>query len=204
MSSANSFAWHHTSGVRLKREKKSRHLHQIEQCLQNSWLSRDIIRGAHSDGHPKINHTVAAVRQRYWIPKLRAQILRIVRKCNPCQKFNNLSFKYPNKRAFRKRRVQRFRPFAHVGLDYSGSSCMAHPEENEGKCYGCINTCTVTKLIHLDVVAKLSTTSFLRILRRFFSRREIPISATSDNAPTFALWDNILRDFTVAVQAIWK
>lgn len=168
--------------------------------LQNSWLSKAIIRDAHSSGHPGISHTMAIVRQRYWIPKLRAQVTRIVRKCIPCQRFNNLPFKYPNQGALPKRRVQRSRPFAHVGLDYFGPLCVVQPDGNETKCYGCIITCTVTRLIHLDAVGDLSTTSFLRMLRRFFSRRGIPISVTSDNAPTFALADNILRDCAVAAQ----
>ncbi|VDM85426.1 unnamed protein product, partial [Strongylus vulgaris] len=52
----------------------------------------------------------------------------------------------------------------------------------------------VTRLIHLDVVSDLSTLAFLNMLRRFFGRRGVPKSITSDNAPTFLLGETILAE----------
>ncbi|KHJ80573.1 Tas retrotransposon peptidase A16, partial [Oesophagostomum dentatum] len=47
-------------------------------------------------------------------------------------------------------------------------------------------------------ITALSTTAFIQMLRRFFSRRGIPKSITSDNAPTFALGEEILTDFLLS------
>ncbi|VDM85359.1 unnamed protein product, partial [Strongylus vulgaris] len=106
--------------------------------LQNSWLSEAIIRDIHENGHPGIGHTIALVRQNHWIPKLRAQVTRIIRKCVECQRFNNLPYKYPNQSDLPNARVQRSKPFEHVGLDYFGPLSIKVVEETTGKCYGAI------------------------------------------------------------------
>ncbi|KAK6765170.1 hypothetical protein RB195_025203 [Necator americanus] len=57
-----------------------------------------------------------------------------------------------------------------------------------------------TRLVHLDVVSDLSTTAFLMMLRRFFARRGLPVSITSNNAPKFTLGETILSECLHAVQ----
>ncbi|EPB71855.1 hypothetical protein ANCCEY_09046 [Ancylostoma ceylanicum] len=77
---------------------------------------------------------------------------------------------------------------------------MKRSAEEHGKCYGSIITCTVTRLIHLDVVSDQSTHAFLMMLRRFFARRGVPKSITSGNAPTFTLAESILSDLRQSAQ----
>ncbi|KAK6761280.1 hypothetical protein RB195_022368 [Necator americanus] len=151
--------------------------------LQKSRLSQLIIEDCHTKGHPS-----------YWIPKLRSQVTSVIRRCVACQKFNNLPFKYPEQPVLPSRRIQRSRPFAHVGLDYFGPLTISLTSDTTGKCYGCIITCMVTRLIHLDIARDLSTTAFLHVLRRFFARRGVPVSITSDNSPTFTLGKTVLKD----------
>ncbi|VDL79218.1 unnamed protein product [Nippostrongylus brasiliensis] len=126
------------------------------------------------------------VREEYWIPQLRTEATKIIRRCVNCQKLNNLPFKYPEQSHLPERLVTRSRPIAHVGLDYFGPLLVKN-EDQVSKCYGCIITCLVTRLIHLDVVSEASTVAFLQMMRRFFSRRGVPISITCDNSPTFSL-----------------
>ncbi|EPB77217.1 hypothetical protein ANCCEY_03667 [Ancylostoma ceylanicum] len=146
--------------------------------LQNSWLAEAIIRDCHNNGHPGISHTMSLVRQSFWIPKLRAQVTRVIRRCIPCQKFNNLPYKYPEQG------------------DLPAHRC----DGTEGKSYGCIITCMATRLIHLDVVSDLSTTAFLMMLHRFFARCGLPEAITSDNAPTFTLGETILGECLCAIK----
>ncbi|KIH46741.1 integrase core domain protein [Ancylostoma duodenale] len=167
---------------------------------QKTTLAQIIIQDYHQKGHPGINHPVALVRQQFWIPQLRAQVTRIIRHCILCQKFNNLPFKYPTQKDLPKNRVVRSHPFEHVGLDYFGPLTIKRSSEEHGKCYGSIITCMVTRLIHLDVVSDQSTHAFLMMLRRFFTRRGVPKSITSDNAPTFTLAESILNDLQRAAQ----
>ncbi|KIH63232.1 Pao retrotransposon peptidase [Ancylostoma duodenale] len=70
----------------------------------------------------------------------------------------------------------------------------------QGKCYGAILTCMVTRMVYLDVVSDLTTTAFLNMLRRFFARRGVPQSITSDYAPTFDLGNTILQESIQAAQ----
>ncbi|VDM85724.1 unnamed protein product, partial [Strongylus vulgaris] len=105
--------------------------------LQNSWLSEAIIRDIHENGHPGIGHTIALVRQVTGFP-------------NYAHNFNNLPYKYPNQSDLPNARVQRSKPFEHVGQDYFGPLSIKVVEETTGKCYGTIITCMITRLIHLD------------------------------------------------------
>ncbi|KHJ91498.1 integrase core domain protein [Oesophagostomum dentatum] len=168
--------------------------------LQKTLLAEIIIREYHQKGHPGINHTIALVRQEFWIPQLRAQVTQLIRKCVQCQKFNNLPYRYPNQDDLPKERVTRSRPFEHIGLDYFGPILVKLQNEDQEKCFGTIITCMVTRLIHLDVVTSLSTVAFIHMLRRFFARRGIPKSITCDNAPTFGLGEEILQDYMAAFQ----
>ncbi|KIH64329.1 hypothetical protein ANCDUO_05356 [Ancylostoma duodenale] len=168
--------------------------------LQNSWLSQAIIQDCHEKGHPGIGHTMSIVREQVWIPKLRAQVTRTIRRCMLCQRFHNLPYGYPEQGDLPERRVLRSRPFVHVGLDYFGPLSISQPDGTDSKCYGSIITCMATRLIHLDVVSDLTTAAFLMMLRRFFGRRGLPNSITSDNAPTFALGETILKECLQAIR----
>ncbi|KIH63821.1 hypothetical protein ANCDUO_05874 [Ancylostoma duodenale] len=128
--------------------------------LQKTWLSDLIIMDCHNRGHSSTSHTMSIIRQNYWTPKLRSQVTKVIRKCVPCQKFNNLAYKYPEQGDLPSRRVTRSRPFAHIGLDYFGPLHVKDGEGNVDKCYGCIITCLATRLIHLDIVADASTIDF--------------------------------------------
>ncbi|KIH46190.1 hypothetical protein ANCDUO_23759, partial [Ancylostoma duodenale] len=77
---------------------------------------------------------------------------------------------------------------------------MTLTDGSQGKCYGAILTCMVTRMVHLDIASDLSTVAFLRLLRRFFGRRGIPRTITSDNAPTFTMGETILKDCVQALE----
>uniref|UniRef100_A0A7I4Y532 Integrase catalytic domain-containing protein n=1 Tax=Haemonchus contortus TaxID=6289 RepID=A0A7I4Y532_HAECO len=157
-------------------------------------LARLIIWEAHLQYHQGVAHTMAIVRGSFWIPKLRQQVSQIIRSCLPCQKLNNLPFRYPDMEALPKARVQRTRPFEHVGLDYFGPMPILITKEDKSKAYGCIYTCRTTRLIHLELVENMTTEAFLNALRRIFARRGVPKTITCDNAPTFLLGEQILFD----------
>ncbi|KIH61211.1 Pao retrotransposon peptidase [Ancylostoma duodenale] len=83
----------------------------------------------------------------------------------------------------------------HIGLDYFGPLPVTLTDGSQGECYGAILTCMVTRIIHLDVACDLS-----RVLRRFFGRRGIPRTITSENAPTFTTGESILKDCVQALE----
>ncbi|KAK6762758.1 hypothetical protein RB195_023461 [Necator americanus] len=150
-----------------------------------------IIKEAHGTFHRGVEHTIATVRLQYWIPKLRQQVRHIVKNCVKCRRFNGLPYAYPATDDLPDRRVIRSHPFQHIGLDFFDLPVTKEGSE-QIKTYGCIFTCTVTRMIHLELVLSMSTEDFLNALRRFIARRGVPTTITSDNAPTFLLSAEIL------------
>ncbi|EYB89134.1 hypothetical protein Y032_0235g3173 [Ancylostoma ceylanicum] len=92
------------------------------------------------------------------------------------------------------KRVTRSRPFQHIGLDYFAPIPIYEENKEHADVYGCIFTCAVTRLIHLEVVSDGTTEKFLTAFRRFVARRGKPQSVTCDNASTFLLGSNIIND----------
>ena len=71
--------------------------------------------------HAGVNHTLAQIRMKYWIPKGRAEVKRVLRKCNVCQKYQG-PFKMPSMSPWPSHKVIRSLPFHYNGLDYFGST----------------------------------------------------------------------------------
>ncbi|KAK5976214.1 Pao retrotransposon peptidase, partial [Trichostrongylus colubriformis] len=161
-------------------------------------LAQLIVKHAHTPFHCGTGHTMANVRERVWIPKLRQMVRTIIARCVPCQKLNNLPYRYPEMDDLPERRVRRSRPFEHIGIDYFGPLSVKRGEE-PAKAYGIILTCATTRLVHLELVPDMSTNHLLLALRRFFARRGIPKSVTSDNGPNFLLGEQILREAVLPV-----
>ncbi|KHJ89107.1 Pao retrotransposon peptidase [Oesophagostomum dentatum] len=86
------------------------------------------------------------------------------------------------------------------GLDYFGPLALKEKSGETGKAYGCIFTCTTTRLIHLELVPNNGTTAFLNAVRRFIARRGVPQSITCDNAPTFLLGEEILNQTVTEIE----
>uniref|UniRef100_A0A8R1E5E5 Integrase catalytic domain-containing protein n=1 Tax=Caenorhabditis japonica TaxID=281687 RepID=A0A8R1E5E5_CAEJA len=162
--------------------------------MPNSHLSKMIIWDAHGKWHKGIDHTMAEVRKKYWIPKLRSQTKKVLQRCVPCQKLVKHPFHYPETGQLPRQRVTITRPFENTGLDYFGPMEYIRTEAEKGKAYGCILTCAVTRLVHIEIVQDESTTSFIQAIRRFIALRGIPKRIISDNAPTFVLGSKIIGD----------
>uniref|UniRef100_A0A8L8K0M0 Integrase catalytic domain-containing protein n=1 Tax=Heligmosomoides polygyrus TaxID=6339 RepID=A0A8L8K0M0_HELPZ len=80
-----------------------------------------VIRKAHGQYHCSVSHTMANVRQQFWIPRLRKQVKMAIRRCIPCQKFNNLPFRYPNVEDLPTRRI----PEDRTTLDFASVNVVS-------------------------------------------------------------------------------
>ena len=85
-------------------------------------------------------------------------------------------------------RVREGHPFQTTGVDYAGPLTVK-VKVKEGsdckKCYICLFTCAVIRVVHLEISEDLTVSSFLRSFRRFVSRRGVPEQIISDNAKNF-------------------
>ncbi|VDL76635.1 unnamed protein product [Nippostrongylus brasiliensis] len=162
--------------------------------VPNTKLADLIIQNAHGKLHCSTAQTMAEVRKTTWIPRLRQQVKKSLRKCVACQRMNNFTYKYPPLASLPSRRVVQSMPFQHIGLDLFGPLNTKKFDGSPTKAYGCIFTCTTTRLLHIELINDNSTVSFINALRRFMGRRGVPNTITCDNAPSFALAEEILNN----------
>lgn len=135
---------------------------------------------------------MSTIRMKYWIPRLRQQVRHTIKACVKCRRFNSLPYEYSETTDLPHRRVLQTRTFQHFGLDFFDLPLIKE-DDKDLKTYGCIFTCTVTRLNHLELVKSMAVEDFLNALRRFIARRGVPDSITSDNAPTFLLSAEMLN-----------
>ena len=148
-----------------------------------------------------VAHTLAQIREEYWIPQGRAEVRSVLSQCLLCRRLEGPSFRLPCMPPWPKERVSRSDPFQFVGLDYLGPVNVKCKSQLK-KTWICLFTCLSIRVIHLEWVLDLSASQFLNCLRRFVSRRGKPDVIFSDNAPQFKLvctvvdreWRKVLKD----------
>ena len=161
------------------------------------------------DEHIKLFHagslaTLYGVRETYWPIDGRNMTKNIIRQCLTCfrarpRETNYLMGNLP------KDRVSFSRPFEHVGVDYCGPFFVKehrHRNRIKVKTYVSIFDCLATKAVHLELASDLTTEAFIACLSRFFSRRGLSSSISSDNATNFIGANNELKDFYKQIESV--
>lgn len=123
--------------------------------------------------HAAIAHTLSEMRTEYWIPKGRTEVKRVLNKCRSCKRWKTKPFKLQIMPNLPKTRIERTRTFENIGLDYLGPLSIKN-ETGIVKRWVALFTCFTTRAIHLKLVDNLSAESFIRVLRRFIARRDLP------------------------------
>ena len=115
--------------------------------------------------HQKINHfgvanTMAALRERWWIPRLRSKVKKIINDCNVC-KISRVKPYGPTVTAeLPNFRVESGRPFEKTGVDFASPLHYRVTKKEESKCYILIFTCAVSRAVHLEVTRSQSADEF--------------------------------------------
>ncbi|EPB78207.1 integrase core domain protein [Ancylostoma ceylanicum] len=149
--------------------------------LTNIVVMHHHLENLHSGAHA----TIASLRRRFFIPSIRSTVVKILRDCLVCKKANCLPYRYPDMPSLPPERVNRFRPFQKVGLDYLGPVYYRDSFHTKAKVWVCLFTCMATRAVHLEVVIDNTVQEFLLAFRRFVARRGTPDYVLSDNATTF-------------------
>ena len=150
----------------------------------NHHVVRLLVLDYHKDQlHAGCSHTLATVRNKYWIIKGRRQVKEALRSCLKCKmaKPKPLSVMYG---PLPSDRITPQPPFTVVGIDFTGPLYVYQGDECK-KMYICLYTCAVVRAVHLELVWDLTTESFLRSFRRFISIRGLCSTIYTDNAQTF-------------------
>lgn len=143
--------------------------------------------------HSGIRATLGELRSRFWVPKGRQAVKKVLKECVTCMKAQGKPFKSPPVAALPDFRVRQSTPFSKVGIDFAGPLFVKSKTGEMVKSYLVLFTCCVTRALHLDLVADLTATTFLRCLRRFAARRGTPSLIISDNAKTFKASAKVIK-----------
>lgn len=160
-------------------------------------VSYQVIADAHHDNiHGGITSTIADIKQKFFIPGLRAGVSKIISKCQRCA-IIRAKVKTQIMGNLPKEIVLKNPSFYHSTLDYMGPIAMRNryrrtkrnvddvEKETFDKCWVLLIACFTTGAYHLELVPDLEANSFLRAFECFVATRGVPFSVRSDNSTTF-------------------
>ena len=179
-----------------------------------SLFTRKLVQRIHAETlHGGVSLTMAAIREKYWIPTLR-QIVKSVRSaCWGCKRFRVSPLTVPPPGQLPTDRTHGGAGFEVIGTDFAGPIYYKLSQKREGKAYLVIFSCSLSRAVHLELVPNLETSTFLPCLKRLIARRGCPAVIYSDNGSTFleaAKWlkqvrsDEKLQGFLESHDIQWK
>ena len=171
----------------------------VEVCQQpiilspDSELTRLMVLDVHLRVmHSGLGHALNEFRKKYWTPKARSVIKKIIWRCAFCRN-RRAGSACPRMANLPKERFDMSRPFSSVGLDFLGPLYVRKYRKTE-KRYVLLVTCLSTRAIHLEVAHSMDTDSFLLAFRRFVGRRGEPKCVWSDNGSNLVSGERELRE----------
>ena len=151
-----------------------------------------VIKDAHERMlHSGVSHTLAQVRQVYWIPQGKRETKGVVSRCTICRRYEGPPYALPPMPSLPRDRVSKSEPSQSIGLDYLGPILVKEGRERI-KFWVCLFTCLAIRAIHLEWIRNLTASQFLCCFRRFVARRGKPRHIISDNASQFKLTAKVL------------
>ncbi|XP_053956165.1 uncharacterized protein LOC128861814 [Anastrepha ludens] len=134
--------------------------------------------------HQNHEATISNIRQKYWIPRIRQMLRRVIAGCKYCQ-VRKTEPHAPMMGPLPEDRLKPYvRPFTYTGLDYFGPISVTIGRRTE-KRWVALFTCLTVRAIHLDIAHDLSTDSCIIVMRNFMNRRGVPTRLRSDNGKNF-------------------
>ena len=160
---------------------------------REKYITTLIIRKCHEDVfHNKVKETLVQLRQRFWVPRARSLLRKIIFKCVLCRRLEGNSYRIPPPGVLPTFRVSEGHAFKSVCCDLCGP-VYCKTETGTVKSYVVLFTCLTTCACHLELTPDLTAGSFLNSLKIFISRRGIPGTLVTDNAKYFKKAQRILQ-----------
>lgn len=135
--------------------------------------------------HGGVQSTMNKIRQRFWIPRLRNLVKKIVHRCDHCKRYRKRPLSAPATAILPAFRTELTEPFAATGVDFAGPFMFKTEHKETRKAYIAIFTCAATRAVHLKLCKDQSAEEFQHVLKEFVARRGTPNLIVSDNAKTF-------------------
>ena len=161
--------------------------HAVDLFLQNEHKA---------DQHEGTEHLRNIVRQKMWILGIRNALRSIKNKCVTCRKGRAQTI--PPVMAFQpEERLDASTAFTSVGFAYFDPFIVKIGRWNE-KRWCCLFTCLTMRAVHIEVVPKLDTDSWLNAIMRFIARRGKPSTIISDNGKNFVGAERAIAEYVAA------
>ena len=135
--------------------------------------------------HGEVSSTISNVREKFWIPRLRVLVKKVVHRCNLCKRYRVKPLSSPKKAKLPSYRTKKVEHFAVTGVDYAGPMLYKVNKHCFSKCYVALFTCASTRAVHLKLCPELTGKEFQRALKEFIARHGPPQIMVSDNGMTF-------------------
>ena len=126
--------------------------------------------------HGGIGFTMAAVRERYWVPRLRSLVKLVRKKCWGCKRFQQRAFTTPVAGQLPDDRTNPGTAFEVIGVDFAGPVKFRKSNKAEAKAYLCIFACSLSRAIHLELFAQSGDKYFYHVLETVYRPSRTPTS----------------------------
>ena len=104
---------------------------------------------------------LAELRSRFWVPKGRQIVKKILNQCVTCKRLIGKSYKEPATAALPEFRVTKAPPFSRVGIDFAGPLYAKDASGEMKKVYIALFSCCVTRAVHLELVDEMLAEALL-------------------------------------------
>ena len=137
---------------------------------------------------------MAAVREDYWIPRLRSLVKAVRKDCNGCHRFQAAPMQVPAPGNLPTDRTSPGGAFEVIGVDYAGPIRYRTGRNREAKAYILLWTCSLSRAVQLELLPNLSTEEFVQAFKKLIARRRRPRIIYSDNGGAFVAANKWLRN----------
>ena len=164
--------------------------------------------------HMGVENTTGALREIWWIPKMRSLVKEVIRNCNVCKVFSAKPFGNQETAPLPLFHTTMSLLFQQTGVYFAGPlRCRGNHKTDEVKVYVIIFTCAVIRGVHLEV-KKLQTAEEVQWkLNAFITKKTRLEMKVSDNASVFktkAKWIKLihksekLQDYLASEGTTWR
>ena len=161
------------------------YLGRLPHLPDDALFSKKLVMHAHLQTlHGGVSLTMAKIREKYWIPRLRRQTKRVINECRGCKRFHVTALANPSTRNLPKERTEGSEPFKSIGVDFDGPIKYFSKKKREMKAHILPFACSLIPAVYLDLQPDQTTEQFSRSLKRFVARRGRLEKIFSDNGRT--------------------
>ena len=106
-----------------------------------------------------------AVREHYWILKLRGLVKSVQSECRGCKRFTTTLFSPPMPGPLPEDRTTVAAAFKVIGTDFTGHIRYKQRKKSEGKAYLAVFTSSLSRAVHLELLPSLATNKYIQCLK---------------------------------------